>query len=118
MKKFGCIVLCFILMISLVLSLNNSSEEWKIENYIEYVTENIEPFPTVEYSEYVDESLEGAEKFFATCEYIFNLIKYPIDVVFVVVHNAIVIFDGVFPARPSSGSGPGDGFGGGGGGAR
>ena len=137
MKKIVGVLMVVICTFALLLNLSKVDEdkEWSFRHYVNYVTRNFDPFPTVELTFTYDNTLSGWEMAGEFISYIGQLISYPFKVIGVVCHNAMVIFDGFFAVAmgditlpggyigesgggDSSGDFGGGGFGGGGGGIR
>ena len=105
MKKV-CIAFLFITcLFAILFELTGTDPEhtFTFRSYVKYVTENIEPFPTVDFDGNALNDIWGI------VTYIFPLIEC-------VFHNIGVLLYGLFPI--TFGSFAGGGFGGGGGGAR
>ena len=133
MKKIVALVMAVICFFALAFELSGSDPDkgWNFRSYVEYVTENIEPFPCVELSLTFDDATNGVERIVEFFEWIFQLVAYPFAVIGVVIRNVFVILDGFFPVNWGNQSVPGQsgggddygpfgggGIGGGGGGAR
>ena len=137
MKRLIAVFLTLSFALALFLNLTDAPEDWSWHSYIEFVTQNIEPFPTADLTLDLpsDGNFSFLEKAGALFEWAGDLILYPFEVVRTVVHNFAVILDGFLPFSITSSRKPGSqigeagggglfgefgggGFGGGGGGAR
>jgi hypothetical protein len=138
MKKIVAVLLAVIVLFAFLLELSGSDDEkkWSFRSYCEYVTENIEPFPTAELTFSFDDSKSEWNAFVEFLKYIGQLLVYPLRFIGVCLNNVFVIFDGFFPVKWGNADLPGGsyigetgndgefgafgggGFGGGGGGAR
>ena len=99
MKKVISVFLCLVFVFALFLELSGSDpdKKWSFRTYVEYVTENIEPFPKADMQltwEDGDGIFERVGGFFT---FLGDLIAYPFEVVGCVVNNAFVILSGFLP---------------------
>ena len=136
LKKIVSLFLVLICFFAFMLNLsgNDPDNDWNFRSYCEYVTENVEPFPTATLSFTYDEDASEWQIIVNFFSWIGDLIAYPFEFLGVVLNNIGVLFDGFFPvnwAESAGGSYPGQtgssgesgsfgggGFGGGAGGAR
>ena len=133
MKKLIAVFLTFTCFFALMLNLSGADPEkkWSWRNYVEYVTNNIEPFPTMDIEIILPTDDENIfSETLSVLTWGCNLLVFPLRVSLTLVHNIFVIIDGFLPFRlydgsiGESGGGNdfgdfgGGGFGGGGGGIR
>ena len=125
LKKILAVFLCFTCFFALMLELSGADpdKKWSWRSYVEYVTENIKPFPDVELTISYPEDASAWQKFGDFLSWCGKLFIYPFAVLFTCIHNVFVFVYGLFPIKLSGdfgefGSFPGGGFGGGGGGIR
>lgn len=115
MKKILGVFFLFTCIFALLLELTNADPDrnWSWRSYVEFVTENIEPFPKAELTLSFDGNTSGIDRLVAFFEYLWGLISYPVEVVICLVRNIGVILMGFFPVvakeivGPSGGAIPG-----------
>lgn len=99
MKRLIAVFLTFSFLFALFLELGGADPDKKFSwySYVDFVTENIEPFPQVSLTIEFNASTKGVDRLVSFFEYLWNLVSYPVEVVVCLVRNAGVIFIGLFP---------------------
>ena len=99
MKKIVSFILVGVLLFALLFELNGTdpNKEFSFRDYVEYVTENIDPLPEAEWEFTLNEADNADSSVVQFFKFVVRFTTYPLRLVLVVIRNGCVIFYGFLP---------------------